>query len=247
MSLPQLARAAFALMFFTALPSDALARPLCGNGVREAREECDGTDFRNQTCGSYGFDSGTLECSASCRISTASCTNNPVPTCGDGKVNQSSEECDGADLTGFECTDFGYDSGTLACDGTCGLDFADCQALPDPVCGDGAVNQLSEECDSDDLLGLACTDLGYDAGTLACDATCGYDESACTTNPPDAICGNDFVDGAFEECDGLSDAACPGACSDHCACPATSPSGELEVHVVDVGQGDGIVVVLGGH
>ena len=55
-------------------------------------------------------------------------------------------------------------------------------------------------------------------------------------------CGDGVVTGSFEECDGEDDAACPGLCSAHCACPARPP-GDLEIHMIDVGQGDGFVVV----
>ena len=70
------------------------------------------------------------------------------------------------------------------------------------------------------------------------DSDCdGLSDEGC---PP--ACGDGLVAGAFEECDGADDGACPGLCSAHCACPATGP-GELEVHVMDVGQGDSILVV----
>ena len=56
------------------------------------------------------------------------------------------------------------------------------------------------------------------------------------------LCRDGVKGGAFEACDRNDDAACPGACSAHCACPSADP-GPLRVHVVDVGQGDAIVVV----
>ena len=55
-------------------------------------------------------------------------------------------------------------------------------------------------------------------------------------------CGDDMAAGEHEECDGIEDAACPGCCSGHCACP-TMPPGELEVHMIDVDQGDSLLVV----
>ncbi len=174
------------------LPTEGLAaKPRCGNGIAESREQCDGTDLRGRSCETEGFASGTLTCATTCTLDTSACTNEPAPACGDGVVNQDTEACDG-----------------------------------------------------DDLYGLTCADLDYDGGTLSCDASCQFDERGCTVDPPaSAECGNGVLDGAFEECDGLDDAACPGACSAHCACPAAPASGLLEVHVVDVGQGDGLVVV----
>src|SRR5262245_40512618 len=34
----------------------------CGNGIVEASEECDGTDFAGETCASLGLGSGMLMC-----------------------------------------------------------------------------------------------------------------------------------------------------------------------------------------
>lgn len=45
------------------------------DGVKEAGEACDGTDFGGATCQTYGFTGGSLACIDSCQtISTASCT-----------------------------------------------------------------------------------------------------------------------------------------------------------------------------
>ncbi len=55
----------------TPTPTQALQR--CGNGIRDAQEECDGIDFGGKTCSSYNFDAGSLACT-SCRISLDSCT-----------------------------------------------------------------------------------------------------------------------------------------------------------------------------
>ncbi len=62
------------------------------------------------------------------------------------------------------------------------------------------------------------------------------------TGADSRTCG-DGVAGAPEECDGADDDACPGACSDDCACPSMPATGELVLHVIDVGQGDALLVV----
>ncbi len=107
-----------------------------------------------------------------------------------------------------------------------------------PTCGDGAVRG-GEQCDGSDLAGQTCSSLGYSGGSLACASGCTFDVSACEDSS--TFCGDGLTE-AYEECDGVDDAACPGACSEYCACPATTV-GDLEVHMVDVGQGDGILVI----
>jgi beta-lactamase superfamily II metal-dependent hydrolase len=106
-----------------------------------------------------------------------------------------------------------------------------------PVCGDGRVRG-GEECDGTDLAGQTCARLGYASGALACASDCTFDTAACSTG---SECGDGVVED-YEECDGASDSACPGVCSSHCACPSMAP-GDLEVHMMDVGQGDALVLI----
>jgi len=91
--------------------------------------------------------------------------------------------------------------GTTIDTGRCGQDCA----CPAPKCGDGIVNQASEQCDDGD------TDSGD-----GCSATCETESPAC---------GNDIRQG-FEQCDGTDDATCSGACSS-CEC-AVSPAWKSE-------------------
>jgi hypothetical protein len=48
-----------------------------------------------------------------------------------------------------------------------------------PECGDGTINVSGEHCDGSDLGGDDCTTLGFASGTLACDAFCSFDTTAC--------------------------------------------------------------------
>jgi hypothetical protein len=105
------------------------------------------------------------------------------------------------------------------------------------VCGDDRA-RAGEACDGMDLGGETCTSQGFaGGGTLACASDCTFDTSACDAGGGDtggsAVCGDGMAEG-IEECDGMDDSACPGLCSDACACPATG-TGDLEVHVIDVG------------
>jgi len=53
-----------------------------------------------------------------------------LPVCGDGEINVAGEQCDGADLGGYECISFGHELGTLTCLPACGFNVSDCQACP---------------------------------------------------------------------------------------------------------------------
>jgi len=52
-----------------------LPQPYCGDGNKDANEECDGSNFGTQTCSSYGFNSGSLTCTANCTINSSACYN----------------------------------------------------------------------------------------------------------------------------------------------------------------------------
>ena len=47
---------------------------VCGDGVKEDSEPCDGTEFGDSTCGSEGFLGGVLQCNPDCSLDTSMCT-----------------------------------------------------------------------------------------------------------------------------------------------------------------------------
>ncbi len=53
---------------------------VCGNGIQEGSEQCDGSDLNGQTCQSQGYSGGTLACTASCTFNTSGCTNPCKPS-----------------------------------------------------------------------------------------------------------------------------------------------------------------------
>ena len=53
-----------------------------------------------------------------------------------------------------------------------------------PVCGNGN-QETGEECDGSDLGGQTCQGLGFDGGSLACDGSCSFDTSSCTSGGND--------------------------------------------------------------
>jgi hypothetical protein len=62
------------VLLLAAAPSAGWA--VCGNGVREGDEQCDGADLGGQTCASVtsGFvQGGTLACTADCKFDTSDC------------------------------------------------------------------------------------------------------------------------------------------------------------------------------
>lgn len=91
------------------------------------------------------------------------------PYCGDGVINQETEECDGGENCSADCkiipsNDEPYCGDGIVnqeseqCDGTAGLGEHQscndqCQIVNSPYCGDGIKNQESEECDGTDGIG----------------------------------------------------------------------------------------------
>lgn len=153
--------------------------PRCGDGVRNlASEACDGPDLGSVTCEGLGLGPGTLSCDSSCKFNTASCS--APPRCGDGVINRPGEVCDGADLGGQTCADSGFLGGTLSCNADCTLNASSCTGRP--FCGDGEINQSSEECDQLNLGGKTCDSLGLGGGTLACSSACKIQTAGCATS-----------------------------------------------------------------
>jgi hypothetical protein len=52
--------------------------PVCGNGILEFKEKCEGTDLHGLTCQYFGFDGGNLEC-VNCQVSKDGCFNTEEP------------------------------------------------------------------------------------------------------------------------------------------------------------------------
>lgn len=54
--------------------------PLCGNGLAELGEDCDGSDLRGETCATLGYAaSAGLTCTAACKLDSGACTAGHVP------------------------------------------------------------------------------------------------------------------------------------------------------------------------
>ncbi len=171
---------------------------VCGNGVVEHGEECDGTDLAGATCGSLGFTGGVLTCSEQCQLNTSMCMSDGSGTnsstnsgnsstgavCGNGVVEQG-EECDGTVFGGATCESLGFaGGGHLDCTAQCTVDTSGCFGT---TCGNGHLDS-GEECDGTSLGGESCESLGYIGGILRCRDSCTFDESSCTNDAVQAVC-----------------------------------------------------------
>jgi subtilisin-like proprotein convertase family protein len=108
-------------------------------------------------------------------------------TCGDD-ITAFGEVCDGTDLAGTSCVEFGYNAGTLACEASCqAFDTSGCTS----VCGDQDV-EPDEDCDTQEIAATTCEDLGFGGGSLDCDASCVFDTTQCS-NTVIAACASPGV------------------------------------------------------
>jgi len=74
----------FTLATINLIPDTSAPVSVCGNGIIEAGESCDGANLGSATCVSQGFDSGNLTCNASCSFDTSACTNDSGSGGGNG-------------------------------------------------------------------------------------------------------------------------------------------------------------------
>jgi cysteine-rich repeat protein len=171
---------------------------LCGNGVIEPSEDCDGAVFAGGvTCEDFAalgdtVSGGALACTTECTmIDSSACT-----FCGDD-VQEGTEACDGAQFGGSTCQTFAAagdtaSGGALACGAACTIDSSACT-----YCGDEN-QEGTETCDGADLNGATCMSQGFGPGVLSCAGNCmSFNTAGCNT------CGNGTIQGS-EECDGAN-------------------------------------------
>ncbi len=115
---------------------------LCGNGLIDDDESCDGREFGGRSCATEtGLSHGELRCREDCSLDISGCHE-----CGNGAV-EGPEECEGEDFWGHTCDSRkGMAEGSLLCDADCRIDDSGCYE-----CGDGLVTG-PEECDDGALL-----------------------------------------------------------------------------------------------
>lgn len=244
-------------------PAEPQEQPqaVCGDGVVDSGELCDGTALDGNDCTTLGegYTAGVLRCNATCDgwIET-DCVKPDPEQCGNGRLDVG-ELCDGFNLGGTECAELerGYTGGILACNATCdGWDDSGCTRPPPDDCGNNTVDP-GELCDGDDLDGQNCASVDgpFDSGVLKCNATCdGWDTSRCAVAEPE--CQNNRVEGD-ELCDGndldgkscqdiwdgytggtlACNATCDGWDESGCTTPATDACGNGNIDAGEVCDG----------
>jgi len=110
--------------FDAATPLDAAEVPdaptpdahavVCGDGLVEREEACDGEVLAGRTCLTQGFYQGTLRCTATCTLDGSGCSG----SCGDGMVN-GPETCDVALAVTESCRMQGFLGGVPGCAAGC--------------------------------------------------------------------------------------------------------------------------------
>ncbi len=160
---------------------------VCGDGVRQGNEACDGSDLGGKTCQSEGLGEGVLSCNPDCSLNGSSCAVQPF--CGNDRA-EGAEECDGSDLKAQTCSRLGFASGSLICSADCTLDKSGCQASAS--CGDGSLDE-GEDCDDGNTVaGDGCGRNCREESGWSCEG----EPSRCSP-----ICGDGIVVSGVEECD----------------------------------------------
>jgi hypothetical protein len=185
---------------------DTSSCTVCGDGVVNGFEKCEGANLAGQTCVSLGYAGGVLSCTSACQLNKSGCYK-----CGDRKKN-GGDQCDGSDMGGATCQSLGFGGGSLACTSSCTFELAGCYK-----CGDGKLS-TGEICDGADLGGKTCTSVGYAAGILKC-AGCSLNLSGCYTCGDGKRTGSEACDGSDlggQTCASLGFAGGSLACAPSC-------------------------------
>jgi len=175
--------------------ADVVDRDPCGDGFLDPGEACDGLEFGDQECTTFGYPWGQLACTPGCRLDLSGC--GEFGRCGNG-LRENQEQCDGEDLAAQDCEGLGYYGGYLSCDTDCTFLLGSCASFG--RCGDSIIDaDQGESCDNLEFAGLTCTTLGYNGGELVCGDDCRIDDTGCQET---GRCGDGTIQTGFEDCEG---------------------------------------------
>ncbi len=169
---------------------------MCGNGIIEGNELCDGSTFPQgkHRCQDWGYLDGDISCKSDCSPNFNGCR---ASACGDGMI-EGPEQCDGTQLNSQSCESQGFAGGMLTCTATCGFARSGCIA---PGCNNNILEPaLGEACDGGNLNNATCENQGFAGGSISCDGTCQLDTSMCVSPG----CGNTIIEPPLEECEGMN-------------------------------------------
>ena len=197
--------------------------PVCGNGVVEPGEQCDGgTGCKADCtweCNNPATDCGTApecdlyQCSAQHQCQAVADTGqNGMPctggTCNNGACNATGAVCGNGVVEGTEQCDFGAGNGAgTGCESNCTFS---CQSNTD--CSDGNACDGTETCNSVTVSGH--TGKKCAAGTPLSDGTtCGTGKICLSSSCVTSTCGDGYIDsGAGETCEPPSVGSCDAQC-----------------------------------
>ncbi len=225
----------------------------CGNTVVEPGEACDTGGVDGATCDGdcTAVVCGDARCNAAAGETAGSCAADCATVCGDGLIT-GSEACDGSNLAGQDCADFGYVAiAGLSCAGTCAsFVTTGCTA----ACGN-SVAEPGEACDAGGVDGAACDGdcTAVVCGDARCNAPAGETAASCAADCP-TVCGDALVTGA-EVCDGsnlagqdcadfgyvaIAGLACAGGCASFVTTGCTASCGNGTVEPGEPCDGGGV-------
>jgi len=162
--------------------------PVCGDGVAEGAEECDGADLAGATCGGAGCSGGVPSCSSSCTLDYSGCTGCPV--CDNDFLCEAGEDCFSCPNDCASGTTSGAVCGNQVCEAGNGEDCVSC-----PADCNGVQNGKPS--------GRYCCGDGDGTNPLACgDPLCNAGGNTCTLNPstPSSFCCGDDKCDVGEDC-----------------------------------------------
>ncbi len=141
---------------------DTGAPPICGDGVLDPGEVCDGEAGVDVDCVVLGWVAGSVTCATDClSLDESGCSATAV--CGDGELSEG-EACEGESADGPGCAEAGAGSGAQSC--------LDCQWSVATCCDTACIEGCDATCGADpaDLTGTW-TILFYDNGWSGPDPT----------------------------------------------------------------------------